>query len=48
MVRTGPKVMGFADKNRRWLIRHAYHDMGVSVQGLKAMNATDKEIKEFL
>ena len=42
------EVIGFANRNRRWLIRHAFYDLGVSIEGLKSMNATDKEIKEFL
>lgn len=42
------KVMGFSKKNRPRLIRHAFYDLGISIDGLKSMGATDQEIKESL
>jgi hypothetical protein len=49
-LRSGFKVMGFADvshEKRQWLIKHAY-SMGITVDGLKSMNATQKEIDEAI
>lgn len=48
MTRSGFKPMKIANvssEKRRWLILHLI-DMGVTLQGLKEMGATNDEIKE--
>ena len=51
MTRQGFKPIKIATdispKKRRWLILHLI-DMGVTLQGIKEMGATNEEIKEAL
>lgn len=41
------KIANVSPKKRQWLILHLI-DMGVTLQGLKEMGATNEEIKEAL
>ena len=50
-MKTGFRTMGISTnishKKRLWIIRHLV-SIGVSIEGIKNMNATDEEIKEAL
>ena len=41
------KIANVSPKKRQWLILHLI-DMGVTLQGIKEMGATNEEIKEAL